>query len=122
MGQYKAQPAQVPSFNHGRISYFVSRTATDGLYAGDMKSINKAAKHLYDCGHVQNVEIGYTNTTIFLRAKCHPEMQKDRICNLLMSIDQNCYDITAASCNCPAGKRPSASCKHVGALCYVCIS
>ena len=47
------------------ISYFVSHTATDGLPAGDIKSINEGAKHLYDCGHVQNVEIGYTNTTIF---------------------------------------------------------
>ena len=120
--QAYSQPAQVPSFNHGHIiSYFISRTATDGLPAGDIKSINKAAKHLYDCGHVQNVEIGYTNTTIFIRAKCHPEMRKDRIYNLLMSIDQNCYDITAASCDCPAGKGPSASCKHVGALCYALV-
>ena len=64
--QAYSQPAPVPSFNHGHmISYFVSHTATDGLPAGDIKSINKAAKHLYDCGHVQNVEIGYTNTTIF---------------------------------------------------------
>ena len=42
-----SHPAQVPSFNHGHmISYFVSRTATDGLPAGDIKSINKAVKHL----------------------------------------------------------------------------
>ena len=37
---------------------------------------------------------------------CHPEMRKDRIYNLLMSIDQNCYDIMATSCDCPAGKGP----------------
>ena len=48
-------------------------------------------------------------------------MRKDRIYNLLMSIDQNCYDITAANCDCPAGKGPSASCKHVGALCYALV-
>jgi len=52
---------------------------------------------------------------------CHPEMQKDRIYNLLMSIDLNSYDITAASCDCSSGKGPSASCKHVGALCYYAI-
>ena len=56
------------------ILYFVSRTATDGLPAGDIKSINKAAKHLYDCGHVQNVKIGYTKYNYFLRAICYPEM------------------------------------------------
>ena len=42
-----SHPAQVPSFNHGHmISYFVSHTVMDGLPAGDIKSINKAAKHL----------------------------------------------------------------------------
>ena len=103
------------------ISYFVSCTATDGLPAGDIKSINKAAKNLYDCGHIQNIEIGYTNTTTFIRAICYPEMRKDRTYNLRMSIDQNSYDITAASCDCPAGKGPSASCKHVGSLCYALV-
>jgi len=47
--QAYSQPTQVPSSNHEHmISYFVSRTATDGLPAGDIKSINKAAKHLYE--------------------------------------------------------------------------
>jgi len=90
----------------------------DGLPAGDIKLVNKAAKHLYDCGHVQNVEVSYTNIKNILRAICHPDMQKDRIYNLLMSINQNSYDITAANCDCPAGKEPSASSKHVRS-CYV---
>ena len=39
--QSYSQPAQIPSFNHGHmILYFISRTATDGLPAGDIKSIN----------------------------------------------------------------------------------
>ena len=43
--QAYSQPEQVPSFHDGHmISYFVSRTATDGLPAGDIKSVNKAAK------------------------------------------------------------------------------
>ena len=57
----------------------------------------------------------------FFESYCHPEMQKDHIYNLLMCIDQNSYDITTASCDCPAGKGPSASCKHVGALCYALV-
>ena len=48
-------------------------------------------------------------------------MRKYRIYNLLMSIDQNCYDTTAGSCDCPAGKGPSANCKHVGMLCYALV-
>ena len=52
-----SRPEEVPSFNHGHmISYFVSRTAADGLASGDVKSINKSAKYLYDCGHIQCME------------------------------------------------------------------
>ena len=40
-------------------------------------------------------------------------MEKDRIYNLQMSTDQNIYDITAASCDYPTGKGPSANCKQV---------
>ena len=49
-------PEEVPLFNHGQmISYFVSRTAADGLASGDVKSINKSVKYLYDCGHTQDI-------------------------------------------------------------------
>ena len=39
----------------------------------------------------------------------------------LQPLDQNCYDITAESCDCPVGKGPLASCKNVGTLCYALV-
>jgi len=61
--QAYSQPTQVSSFNHGYIiSYFVFRTAMDGLPADDIKSINKGTKHLNNCGHVQ---VSYTIEKIF---------------------------------------------------------
>ena len=112
-------PEEVPSFNHGHmISYFIARTAVDGLASGDVKSINKSAKYLYDCGHIQGMEVGYTSTSMHLRATCIPEMRKDRVYKVIMSFDCKTYDINTATCGCPAGKGPTASCKHVGALCY----
>ena len=117
-----SQPEDVPSFNHGHmISYFVSRTAADGLPSSDIKSINKAAKHLYDCGHIQNVEVGSNSNALYIRAACIPEMRKDRIYKLIMSLDLKTFDVTAAVCGCPAGKGPSASCKHIGALSYALV-
>ena len=114
-----SKPEDVPSFNHGHmISYFVSRTAADGLPSGDIKSINTAAKHLYDCGHVQSIEVGSANDSMYIRATCIPEMQKDRVCKLMMSLNLRTFDITTATCGCPTGKGPFASCKHIGALCY----
>ena len=70
-----SKPDDVPSFNHGHmISYFVSRIAADGLPSGDIKSINTVAKHLYDCGHVQSIEVGSTDDSMYIRATGISEM------------------------------------------------
>ena len=37
------------------------------------------------------------------------------------AINQNIYDITAANWDYPAGKGPSANCKHVGLMCYALV-
>ena len=109
----------VPSFTYGNmITYFVTRTVTDGLPANDFKSINKSAKYLFDCGHVQNVQVGNTSSLLYIRANCLPEMRKDHVYRLVMSLQCDSMDVTTATCGCPAGKGPVASCKHVGALCY----
>ena len=117
-----SQPEEVPLFNHGHmISYFVSRTAVDDLASGDVKSINNSAKYLYDCGHIQDIEVGYSSTSLHLRATCIPEMRKDRVYKVIMTLDCKTYDIITATCGCPAGKGTTASCKHVGALCYALV-
>lgn len=70
-------PDEVPSFSNGQmVTYFVSRTVCDGLPAGDFKSMNTAAKRLYDCGHVQCIKVGSSHTHLFVRANCLPEMKK----------------------------------------------
>lgn len=45
-------------------------------------------------------------------------MRKDHIYSIHLSLDIGSMDIVTAECGCPAGKGPSASCKHIGALCY----
>ena len=51
-------------------------------------------------------------------AKCVPEMRKDRVYVILLSLDTETQDIIRAQRGCPAGKGPCASCKHIGALCF----
>ena len=41
-----------------------------------------------------------------------------RVYKLNLAICTESYDIIFAECGCPAGKGPSGSCKHIGALCY----
>ena len=78
----------VPMFAEGQlISYFVCRTLADGLPAGDFKSMNKSAKYLFDCGHVQNIQIGTSTSHVLLKANCLPEMKKDRIYKVFLSLD-----------------------------------
>lgn len=37
---------------------------------------------------------------------------------LLLSLNYISFDIIHAQCECPVGKGPTATCKHIGALCY----
>uniref|UniRef100_A0A1X7TMZ8 SWIM-type domain-containing protein n=1 Tax=Amphimedon queenslandica TaxID=400682 RepID=A0A1X7TMZ8_AMPQE len=45
-------------------------------------------------------------------------MRKDRVYKLNVSFDADSCDINGADCGCPGGRGPSASCKHIAALCY----
>ena len=97
----------------------VTRTVSDGLKSSNFKAINQSAMNLYLCGHVQEIQASQNKEALFLKAKCLPEMKKDRVYKLLMSMntDKN-YDIPTAECGCLGGKGPTATCKHIGALCY----
>ena len=104
-----------------KISYFVTRTADDGLPVGDFKLVNPASS-LFCCGHVQRIqvcqEISSNSTFIRAAADCLPEMKKGCVYKIGMKLDASTFDICGAQCSCPAGKDPKASCKHIAALCY----
>jgi len=52
------QSSQVPHFtNVNIITYFVVRTAADGLEARDFKSMNSSAMNLFQCGCVQQIQV-----------------------------------------------------------------
>ena len=104
------------------ITYFVNRNVADGLLAADFKSINSAANNLFEGGHIQDIEVGESEEHIFIRSNSLPEMQKDRVYKVVISLHKSSFDVVTASCGCPAGKGPTASCKHIGAACYAIVS
>ena len=109
-------------FTHGHmVAYFVSRRVSDHLPAGNIKSISDHAYGLCERGHVQKIEVNTSSssTTLYIRAKCFPEMKKDRTYKLQLLLERDTLHIRGAECGCPAGRGPQASCKHIGALCYV---
>ena len=114
----QAPPHTLAFTNAQIISYFVTRTANDGLPAADFKSVNTSASSLYRCGHVQMIEVCHKSNVLCLRANCLPEIKKDRVYKLVMKLDSQSCEIDEAQCGCPAGCGPKASCKHIAALCY----
>ena len=48
-------------------------------------------------------------------------VRKDHVYKVIMTLDYKTYDINTATCGCPTGKSTTASCKHVGALCYALV-
>ena len=57
------------------------------------KVINKSAENLFICGHIQCIEI-YTNEDYFLlKAKCLPEMRKDRVYALKMALNLSSFNL-----------------------------
>ena len=112
-------PEDVPKFSHGQmISYFVTRTLNDGLPAGDFKGINQKSMHLFQCGHIQHIDIKISESSLDIRCDCLPEMKKHTVYKVLINLKLPLYDISGAQCGCKAGMGPKASCKHIGALCY----
>ena len=117
---YYKSPSNIPRFTNAHIvTYFVMRKVCNGSSCTDFKSINQPAIDLFHCGHLQQVEIAESNATLWIRANCLPQMRKDRTYKAVLSLSNSKWDINGASCGCPAGKGPCATCKHIEALCYL---
>ena len=112
------EDSAIPPFTIGCITnYFVSRIADDGLPRNDYKHLNSHAYPLFKAGHIQSISVAMQADTYKIRCKCLPEMKKDILYNVNVTIDKS-GEILTAACGCPAGVGPVASCKHICALCY----
>ena len=58
------------------------------------------------------------DSDLYIRAKCLPEMRKDRVYLIVIGLDSLSHEVLSAQCGCAAGMGPKASCKHIAALCY----
>lgn len=110
--------AKLPEFTMENMSvYFVSRLVSDGKAANDYKNLKKKAYPLFKAGHIQSILVSYQNDQYIVKCICLPEMKKDILYKVELTIDST-DDITGADCGCPADAKPNGSCKHISALCY----
>ena len=72
---------------------------------------------LLKAGHIQLVFVATHNDIYSIKCTCLPEMKKDILYYINLTMDSNAY-ILKASCGCPAGAGPTGSYKHICALCY----
>jgi hypothetical protein len=79
------------------VTYLVSRTVSDGLPAGDFNAMNQKAKKIFDCGHAQNIQVCTCLSCVWIRADCHPELKKNTVYKIVLSLSNNSYDIESAS-------------------------
>ena len=95
------------------IIYFVARPAADGFEAWDFKSINSSIINLFQCGHIQQIQVAFSQQHLFLSANCLPE---DRVYKVIISLITTTSDILSAVCSCSGGYAAVSSCKHIAAL------
>ena len=112
------ESAELPHFDmENMFNYFVERRVSDGAKANDSKNVKSHAYPLFKAGHIQSVLVSHKGNQYFIKSTCLPEMKKDIVYKLEMTLDHH-GDIVTASCGCPAGGKPHGSCKHIAALCY----
>ena len=81
------------------ITCFVTRTVTDGLPDNDFKPIKWSAKYLFDCGYMRNIQVGNTNNLLNIKANCLPQMRKNSVYRLIISLQCDSKDVITATCS-----------------------
>ena len=99
------------------MTYFIERKANDKEANKNYKNVNNKAFGLFKHGHVQKIEFAKDVDKTHVKCECVPEMKKNIKHQVKLSIT-NSGEIVFASCPCPAGRGPLASCKHTAAACY----
>ena len=112
-------PASLPNFTINEVmDYFIYRNDSDELERQDWKNLNSGGYKLFKEGHIQNLSVGVSGNTCYIKGKCLPEMKKDCVYELEMCTDSASSSVKRAECTCPAGRGPYGSCKHIATFCY----
>jgi len=96
-------------------AYFIHRLATDHLKIGDGKAIEKGI-NLTESGCVKACSVQITQKDIYLTGIVAAAMKKKISYNYKLRLDGQSGDIINSHCECPAGKGPHGTCKHIASV------
>ncbi|XP_014669636.1 PREDICTED: uncharacterized protein LOC106810716 [Priapulus caudatus] len=109
----------LPKITRGQIlGYFKYRQASDKQITGDLKSIEKG-QLLLESRRVDACSINITRKDIFLTGIVGAAMKKKVAYNYKIKIAGQTGDVINSHCECPAGRGPHGTCKHVAAVLLV---
>ena len=106
-------PKRVQSFGMPSIvQYFID-------VKDDFRAIKEDSYQMYYRGHVQELEVkdDVTAEKTLIRSNVLPSMKTDKLYKAIIILDKE-SEICQANCDCPSGKGPKASCKHIAAITY----
>ena len=100
------------------VDYMINRKESDCMRAEDWKSFKAGGYKLFKEGHVQNILVNREEAKFEVKCRCLPEMKKDRVYNITVTISTETSNVDLAECSCPAGRGPHGSCKHIAATLF----
>uniref|UniRef100_A0A8W8I5G8 SWIM-type domain-containing protein n=1 Tax=Magallana gigas TaxID=29159 RepID=A0A8W8I5G8_MAGGI len=95
--------------------YFVHRLAGDKQCSGDVKAIEKG-RNLVENRRIQAVSFMFNGNEIFLSGIVGASMKNKVSYTFKLKLDKVTGDILNSHCECPAGRGPHSTCKHVAAV------
>ena len=96
-------------------AYFIHRLATDKQESGDAKAIEKG-KQLIQSNRVKACSVHMTRQDIYLTGIVSAAMKTKVTYNYKLRFHGQTGDIINSHCECPAGKGPHGTCKHIAAV------
>ena len=118
-GQLTKNPESLPPFTIEHImQYLINRKEEDNLQAEDWKNFKSGGFKLFKEGHVRKLYNVRDDLFSETKCECLPEMKKDRVYQIKITIELSSSDVVAAECTCSAGLGPHRICKHIAAALY----
>ena len=118
-GQLTKIPESLPPFTIEHVmQYLINRKEKHNFRSEDWKNFKSGVFKLFKEGHVRKLYNVQDDLFSKLSCECLPEMKKDRVYQIEVTIELVSSDVVFSECSCPVGLGPHVSYKHIAATLY----
>jgi len=110
--------SDIPPVSEENIKeYFILRTAIDLQQAGDVQALRNGHL-LLECKRVEACSLltADDGKAVYFTGIVKAAIKKKVAYNIRLKVDSAARDVLNSDCECPAGKGPHGTCKHVAAM------